>query len=136
MLATFAELLDVDLPDKAGEDSQSFAPVLVDPNADYDRVPFVSHDSRDMRYAITDGIWKLVLPSGKKSAELYNLSKDRAEATNVADANPEKVQALTEKMNALITKGRSTQGESQSNDTGYWKDLTWMTKQQYSELAK
>lgn len=136
LLATFAELLGADLPDDAGEDSQSFASVLVAPNADYNRVPFVSHDSRDMRYAITDGTWKLVLPSGKKSGELYNLATDRAEATNVAARYPERVQELTEKMNDLIAKGRSTPGEAQSNDTGYWKDLTWMTEQQYNELAK
>ena len=136
MLATFADLLDVELPENAGEDSQSFASVLVDPTADYDRVPFVSHDSSDMRYAITEGSWKLVLPSGKKSAELYDLAADRAEATNVATNHPEKVQSLTQKMDVLVTKGRSTPGKAQSNDTGYWKDLTWMSEEQYTELVK
>ena len=135
LLATFAELLGVDLPDSVGEDSESFASVLVNSSADYDRVPFISHDSRDMRYAVTEGNWKLVLPSSIKSAELYDLSIDRAEAMDVAASNPEKVQSLTEKMNALVTRGRSTTGAAQPNDTGYWKDLTWMTKQQYDDLA-
>ncbi|MEP2777519.1 MAG: arylsulfatase [Luteolibacter sp.] len=127
LLATFAELVGTELPDNAGEDSQSFAPVLLDPKADYHRVPFVSHDSGDMRYGITDGSWKLILPKGKMPAELYDLSTDRAEENNVAKNNPEKVESLTAKMTALIVNGRSTDGAPQSNDTGYWKDLTWMT---------
>ncbi|WP_231617870.1 sulfatase family protein [Novipirellula aureliae] len=135
LLATFAELLGANLPDNAGEDSHSFAPVLLDPNADYQRVPFVSHDSSDFRYAITEGNWKLILPSGRKSAELYDLASDRAETTNVASSHPEKVQELTKKMNVLIASGRSTIGAAQPNDTGYWKDLTWMTQQEYDELA-
>ena len=135
LLATFAELLGTELAENAGEDSHSFAPVLLDPNAEHDRVPFVSHDSSDMRYAITEGSWKLILPSRKKPAELYDLSTDRSEAKNVAASHPEKIQELTKKMNILIANGRSTPGAAESNDTGHWKDLTWMTEQQYNELA-
>ena len=136
LLATFAEILGKPLPDDAGEDSQSFAVVLSDPKADYERVPFVSHDSSDFRYAITEGAWKLVLPSKKKPAELYDLSSDRSETKNLAATNPEMVDSLKKKMNKLIAEGRSTQGPAQSNDTGYWKDLTWMTEKQYNELTE
>lgn len=134
LLATFAELLGATLPENAGEDSQSFASVLLDPQADYKRVPFVSHDSKDFRYAITEGSWKLVLPSGKKPAELYDLSSDRAESKNVAANHPEKVELLKKKISMLMARGRSTLGKPQPNDTGYWKDLTWITNQQYNEL--
>lgn len=136
LLATFADLLGTKLPDNAGEDSHSFASALVHAQADDQRVPFVSHDSRDMRYAITDGTWKLVLPSRKKPAELYDLSTDVAESNNVATDHPELVDALQTKMNTLVTQGRSTPGSIQSNDTGHWEDLTWMTSQEYESLAK
>lgn len=127
LLATFAELVGSALPDDAGEDSHSFAPVLLDPKADYERVPFISHDSGDMRYGITDGSWKLIMPSGKKPAELYDLSSDRSETNNLVATHPEKVESLTAQMNALIVNGRSTPGAPQANDTGYWKHLTWMS---------
>ncbi|WP_372847055.1 sulfatase/phosphatase domain-containing protein, partial [Pontiella sp.] len=135
LLATFADLLGVALPENAGEDSQSFAPVLLDPQADYARVPFISHDSSDFRYAITEGNWKLILPSNQKAAELYDLSTDRAETQNVAANHPEKVDALQKKISLLMARGRSTPGAAQPNDTGYWKDLTWMTEKEYNELA-
>lgn len=136
LLATFADLLGETLPDNAGEDSDSFASVLHSAKADDQRVALVSHDSRDMRYAITEGTWKLVLPSQKKPAELYDLSTDVAESNDVAMDHPELVEALQTKMNALVATGRSTPGPSQSNDTGHWDDLTWMTPQQYDAIAK
>lgn len=133
LLATFAELLGTTLPDNAGEDSHSFASVLIDPAGDYERVPFISHDSSDMRYGITEGSWKLILPSRKKPAELYELSTDRAESHNLAASHPEKVASLTAKMNALIVNGRSTPGAPQANDTGYWKDLSWMRPEDFQQ---
>jgi arylsulfatase A len=136
LLATFADLLGFRLPDNAGEDSHSFASVLLDPQADYSRVPFISHDSSDFRYAITEGAWKLILPSAKKEAELYNLAMDRAEVKNVAADYPEKVESLQKKISRLMAKGRSTPGTIQPNDTGYWEDLTWLTPEQYNELVQ
>jgi arylsulfatase A len=65
LMATFAELLGAELPDTAGEDSQSFASVLLDPAADYDRLPLLNHGN-DQRFAITEGQWKLILGGKKK----------------------------------------------------------------------
>jgi len=72
--------------------------------------------------------WRLV-----NAKELYDLSSDRAEKKNVAAAHPEKVAELTQSMNAIVTNGRTTPGVAQTNDTGYWEDLVWMTKQEYDE---
>lgn len=130
LMATFAELIGAKLPDSAGEDSQSFASVLFDKNADYDRHPLITHGN-NRRYAITDQEWKLVMPSNNKSAELYNLKKDRSETENMASSHPDKVKALTQRMNTIIKLGRTTPGIQQANDTGYWKDLTWMTEEEY-----
>jgi arylsulfatase A len=136
LLATFAELLGVTLPENAGEDSHSFASVLLNPQVDYTRVPFISHDSSDFRYAITEGTWKLILPSGKKEVELYDLSTDRSETKNVAASYPEKVESLQKKISVVMAQGRSTPGAVQPNDTGYWDDLTWMTEAQYNQLSQ
>jgi arylsulfatase A len=127
LLATFADLLGTRLPDTAGEDSQSFVPVLFDPEADYDRLPLLNHGNNG-RYSITDGDWKLVAPSKDKGAELYNLSMDRSEKNNVAGAHPEKVEALTKRITEIVATGRTTPGTAQPNDTPYWEDLHWMTE--------
>ncbi|WP_308950982.1 hypothetical protein [Thalassobacterium maritimum] len=89
-----------------------------------------------MRYGITEGSWKLILPSRKKPAELYELSTDRAESNNLAASHPEKVASLTAKMNALIVNGRSTPGAPQANDTGYWKDLSWMRPEDFQSVSQ
>ncbi len=131
LMATFAELLGTELPDSAGEDSQSFAAVLLDPKADYDRLPIISHGNNG-RYAITDGSWKLVLPGKGKGAELYDLTVDRAEKRNVAEAHPETVERLAARITEMIARGRTTAGAAQPNDTPYWPDLSWMSEEQYN----
>ena len=129
-----------DRPATAGEDSQSFAAVIRDPAADYNRVPLITHGNGgklDQRYAITNGDWKLIMPNERvKKLELYNLAEDRAETKNVAAENPEKVAQLETELNQVITRGRSTAGPNQPNDTDWWDDLNWITKQQYSKLSK
>ncbi|VGO13870.1 Arylsulfatase [Pontiella desulfatans] len=137
LMATFAELIGAELPATAGEDSQSFATVLLDPGADYDRLPLITHgNGGEYRYAITEGDWKLVLSNGKKDVELYDLSTDRAEAKNIAAAHPETVQLLTQKINGIIARGRTTPGAAQPNDTDYWEDLHWMTPAQFNPTGK
>lgn len=49
--------------------------------------------------------------------QLYDMAPDIRETSNVATANPEVVQQLTAKMNALISAGRSSPGAEQKNDT-------------------
>ena len=137
LLATFADLIDAQLPDNAGEDSQSFASILLDPAADYDRLPLISHGNYAYtRYAITEGDWKLVTPGEERSFELYNLAEDRSEEQDVVESNPEIVAQLKTKLNQIIAQGRSTSGPAQANDTGWWKDLNWMTEQEYEELSQ
>ncbi|MDF1755894.1 MAG: arylsulfatase [Verrucomicrobiales bacterium] len=137
LLATFAEIVGAEIPDQAGEDSQSFAPVLLDSEVDHQRVPLITvGNGGESRYAIADGNWKLILPGTKtKKTELYDLSKDRAEKTNLAEKNPETVARLTGQLTKVIVSGRSTPGAPQANDTGYWKALTWMDQQEYESGA-
>lgn len=139
LLATFADLLDVKLPNNAGEDSESFASVLDNPKTKYNRLPLINRGdsgSRNQRYSITEGDWKLNLPTDNKPAELYNLAQDPSESNNIADSNQKRVISLTKKMNAIVVNGRTTKGVKQANDTGYWDDLAWMTPQEYATKSK
>jgi arylsulfatase A len=135
LLATFAELIGAKLPETAGEDSQSFASVLLNPKADYDRLPLINHGN-DGRYSITDGDWKLVMPAGKAAAELYDLSKDRMEANNIAADHPGEVARLQTRLSQIIASGRTTDGPAQPNDTGWWPDLHWVTETQFLHFAR
>ena len=132
LLATISELLGAKLPDTAGEDSQSFLPVLLDPNFNYKRLPLINFGNTGQRYSITEDDWKLILPSSKKPAELYNLSFDSSEKNNLVNKYPEKVTKLTNKINEIIVNGRTTSGSTQKNDTGYWQGLVWMDEQYYT----
>jgi arylsulfatase A-like enzyme len=62
----------------------------------------IVYNIEPFRAAIRQGDWKLIwrtmLPS---SVDLYNLADDPSEKTNVAAANPEKVTAMQQRLNAL-----------------------------------
>ena len=130
LLATFAEMLEEKLPGNAGEDSQSFLSVLRDPSYEHARQPLISHSAKG-RFAITDGHWKLVMAHGKDNEELYDLSLDHGETTDVIASASDRAAALRKKITAIVTNGRTTPGKRQQNDTGYWSDLTWIKPEQF-----
>ncbi len=131
LMATCAELLDVKLPDNAGEDSVSFLPALLDATKP-GRETLVSH-SVSGQFAIRQGHWKLVfcpgsggwgkptdaaaLKQGLPAVQLYDLSRDRGETRNVSADHTEVVARLTRLMEEQIAAGRSTPGAKQTNDT-------------------
>ena len=130
LLATFAELIEAELPANAGEDSQSFLSVLTHPTSNPVRLPLINHSSNG-RFAITERHWKLILPLGKMKMELYDLTTDPGETNNIAAQHPEVVDQLTKKASDIVLNGRTTKGPVQRNDTGYWKDLAWITEAEY-----
>lgn len=137
ILATLAEITGHKLPANAGEDSQSFATVLLDPKAKHKRLPLINHGNPSADYAITDGPWKLIMRGKTKvQPELYDLSQDRAESNNLASTHPDKVKKMTQTLNKIITQGRTTPGTKQLNDTGYWKELNWMSEADYDKLTR
>ena len=125
LMATFAELLNVMLPDNAGEDSQSFAEILTNPTHQHERHPLISHSSQG-RFAVTQGTWKLIMPHRKLKKELYDLAKDPGETRNIISEHADAANNLQQSITDIVKNGRTTPGPPQRNDTGYWKDLTWM----------
>jgi arylsulfatase A-like enzyme len=110
-LATVAELMAVPLARDAGEDSFSFAPVLLGKPAPA-RPPFVAH--ANTQFALRDGKWKLIVPHelGKidwrpEVAELYDLAADPAETTNVREAHAGEAKRLAQVLKRYEESGRS-----------------------------
>jgi arylsulfatase A len=129
-MATCAEILDVKLPDTAGEDSVSILPVLLGTAQKPVRETLVHHSIHG-RFAIRERNWKLCLSpgSGGWSApgdpeavkqglppeQLYDLSADLAETKNVGAEHPEIVARLTKRLETIVSEGRSTPGLPQEN---------------------
>ncbi len=110
-LATLAEILDVKLPDTAGEDSFSLMPLLKgeDRPIRTNAVNTACGGTPSFR----DGPWKYVAAA---EPELYNLDEDLAESMNVAPLHPDRVKAMQAAFEKLIRTGRSTPGAPQKND--------------------
>lgn len=135
-LATCADILGVQVPADAGEDSISFWPALL--GKEGGRQALVSH-SINGSFAIRDGNWKLCLcpGSGGWSAprpgrddtsklppvQLFNLATDPGERQNVQDKHPEIVARLTQQLVKYVADGRSTPGTPQRNTVAVdvWK---------------
>jgi arylsulfatase A len=75
------------------------------------------------------------MPHKKLRHELYNLDEDPGEADDVYGQNVQLAARLEEKITEIVTRGRTTRGLPQPNDTGYWDDLAWMNEGQYDRLA-
>ncbi len=129
-MATCAEILGLNLPAHAGEDSVSFLPVLLGRATAPVRSSLVHH-SINGSFAIREGPWKLALsPSSggwsaprpgtrmtKKlpPAQLYDLSRDLGETNNLAAVHHEIVTRLTALLEQQVRAGRSTPGPTQTN---------------------
>ncbi|GAB4135976.1 MAG: arylsulfatase [Thermogutta sp.] len=111
VFATLAELLDISVPENAGEDSFSLLPLLRGEDRPI-RTSAVSCNANGLP-AIRDGRWKLIL---SKNPELFDLLEDPGETTNLADRYPERVSAMRALLEKLIVEGRSTPGPRQKND--------------------
>ncbi len=131
LLATCAELVGRELPDNAGEDSESILPVFKGEAPDFSRKGLIHH-SVSGHFAYRQGDWKLCLaygsggwtaPNEKKAkadgapaAQLYNLKDDPGETTNLYASHPEVAERLLKQLESDVARGRSTDGAVQKND--------------------
>ncbi len=128
-MATAAEILGMKLPDNAAEDSVSLLPVLTGKQAGPIRAAIVHHSIQGA-FSIRQGNWKLCLAPGSagwsdprpgkepKDAprlQLFNLSQDISEKTNVQSEHTDIVEKLTNLLKKYVSDGRSTPGAPQKN---------------------
>ncbi len=121
MLATFAEMFDVTLPNAAGEDSFSFASALLETESTGPQRTSIVHDSNQGLSAIRDGDWKLILGQGGggigwtpetdsqlPAGQLFNMADDPREQQNMYDKHPEIVTRLTKLFELIRQNGSRT----------------------------
>jgi arylsulfatase A-like enzyme len=136
-MATCADLLGKTLPANAGEDSVSVLPLLLGKKAPAREA--IVHHSHNGSFAIRQGSWKLIFCGDAGSTpptaarrdkaendatgiQLFDLSADIGERSNLAANRPDIVERLTRLMERYVREGRSTPGARQANDvTVDWK---------------
>lgn len=143
LMATLAELVGVTLPEDAGEDSISNLPIWLSKDYIKPLREAMVHHSVSGAFSIRKGNWKLELcpgsggwsypkpgeePDDASIFQLYDLSKDISEKTNVIKDNKAVAYEMKELLKNYVNNGRSTKGEPQKN-TGnpIWHQLSWMT---------
>lgn len=136
LMATCAEIVGDTFPDNAGEDSVSMLPLFRE--AGTTSRTTVVHHSKDGKFAIRDGRWKLLLcpgsggwtqndaeaaKAGLPLVQLYDMQIDPGETRNLRTEQPEKVRELLSLLKTYVAKGRSTPGAPQANDVyvDIWK---------------
>ncbi len=128
LMATCAEIVGVNLPNNAAEDSASFLPILLDDAAGATR-EFTLHQTISLALAIRQGDWKYLDHKGsggnryeKNSGlkpfiipdtapdtpgQLYNLKDDPGETLNLVAKHPEIAARLKAKLDEMVESGRS-----------------------------
>ena len=130
LMATSADILNVELADDAGPDSFSLLSLLEGDNKPVREE--VVHHSISGRFAIRRGKWKLALcpgsggwcpPKDQEAAaqglppvQLYDMEADPGETDNLQGEHPDIVDDLTQHLQLLVDRGRSTPGPELDND--------------------
>jgi arylsulfatase A-like enzyme len=113
ILATIAEITNVDIESDAVEDSYSFLPLLNNIGAEYNRAPVVHHSAFGV-FALRDGKWKAVFGNGSGGREkprgnawtkpymLFDMEADVSERINVANEYPGILFDMEKKLEEII----------------------------------
>ena len=120
--ATFAALLETDVPEDAGEDSYNLLPVLLGQDYSAPLREATVHHSLDGLFAIRQGPWKLILgrgsggftqprrlqaEPGEPEWQLYHLGDDPAETRNLYAEHPDVVGRLATLLLTYRAQGHS-----------------------------
>ncbi|QDT10843.1 sulfatase family protein [Planctomycetes bacterium K23_9] len=112
LFATAAEVVHHELPKDVAEDSFSLLPVLLGKKeriAGRETV-FILGNGKDSAVAVCNRKWKLILRYGadqEQGHELYDLSNDPGELTDLADRHPEVVTRLAADFEKAEAAGRT-----------------------------
>jgi len=107
LLASFAALLEVELPDGEAGDSRNTLKAFL--GQDGDGLPFMIEEAGRFRRALREGDWKYIAPGTRKGkrgaateAALYDLSDDPGELKNVVAAHPERAASMAKMLQGLM----------------------------------
>ncbi len=115
---TAAEIVGADPTKDVAPDSFSLWPWMQGQPRTVARTPVIHH-SADGMFAIRDGKWKLIAGNGsggranpkgspfQRPYQLYDLSSDIGETTNLVDKHPEVVKRLEQQLEAIRESGTS-----------------------------
>jgi arylsulfatase A-like enzyme len=122
LMATCAEIIGRELPERAAEDSFSFLPALTRAGNNAPVRPAIVHHSGDGMFSIRQGKWKLIVgrgsggfsepqriepKPGEPQGQLYDMEADVQETSNLWADRPEIVDQLTSLLDLYIKAGRS-----------------------------
>ncbi len=144
LMATFAALLDVKLPETAAVDSINILPVLLGEKPAQPLREAVVHHAASGKFAIRRGDWVFIdAPTGDDNGargepawlkqqrgyeahslpgELFNVREDLIERRNRYAEHPEIVRELKALLERYQRDGRSTPGAAQANDVPIGSD--------------
>jgi arylsulfatase A len=112
MMASFADLLSVELPDNAATDSFNVMPALLDYRVRCERPGMINDTSRgDM--SLRQGPWKFVkihakTPHRGDRQQLFNLNDDPAEQRNLAEVHTQRTREMKGLLDSLIAEPSRT----------------------------
>lgn len=119
LIASFAELLGVDLPADEAMDSRNTLDALL--GKDPSGLPFMIQEAAHAGRALRVGVWKYMVPEKKswagkaQPARLYNLENDPSEQHNIAEKHPEKTELMAKQLKQLMAaKGVRQSGVNES----------------------
>jgi arylsulfatase A-like enzyme len=100
-IASFANLLELELPDDAAVDSRDTLAAFL--GEDPEGLPFMLEEAQRDR-ALRRGDWKFI--QFEKRQALYNLEEDPSESKNCIAENPEIAESMSMQLQGLIESGR------------------------------
>ncbi|WP_234042077.1 sulfatase family protein [Persicirhabdus sediminis] len=106
LLASFAQMLDFEIP--AGDAMDSQANIAAWLGQSETGNEYIVEEAQAYGWALRHKNWKYIPAKKKKkqgSGELYNLADDIGEEKNLAEQHPERVKQMQEKLEQLKTKG-------------------------------
>jgi arylsulfatase A-like enzyme len=122
LLATCADLLNINLKENEGEDSHTILPLLLGKKSDYKQPEALIQNSSRGVFAVRQGDWKLIMglgsggfskpetispKEGEAQGQLYNLKEDISETTNLYLKYPVKVKEMETILRRFMDTGRS-----------------------------
>ena len=119
LLATFAGIVNFNLPANAGEDSYNVLPALLGQSHPSPIREATIHHSISGKFAVRKGKWKYIEVAGSggwtgggnstgSPKQLYDMQADPSEQTNLYDSNPEIVSEIEALLEKYKTGSRST----------------------------